>query len=123
MQVMKMLRGVFAVLVLSSGALAQDKPSIENLFKLPQFAAMRISPDGENIAALSPVVGHQNLVILGADRKKATPVTTMDDKDIVEFRWLSNKRLLVRTGSLGSRVDDARGGGLYAVDIDGGNGR
>jgi dipeptidyl aminopeptidase/acylaminoacyl peptidase len=118
-----MIRRVLALLVVSSAVLAQDKPSIETLFKLPQFAAMRISPDGENIAALSPVVGHQNLVILGADRKKATPVTTMDDKDIVEFRWLSNKRLLVRTGSLGSRVDDARGGGLYAVDIDGSNGR
>ena len=120
------MRNILAVVTLGvamSAAADDDKPAIESLFKLPQFAEMRISPDGENIAALSPVMGRQNLVILSGDRKRAIPVTSMDNKDIVNFRWLSSKRLLVTTGTLNERVDDARGGGLYAVDVDGSAGR
>jgi dipeptidyl aminopeptidase/acylaminoacyl peptidase len=37
----------------------------------------------------------------------------------VFFAWLTSKRLLVQTGTLGVRVDDSRGGGVYAVDVDG----
>jgi len=98
---------------------AEDKIPIESFFRLPQYAAMAISPDGENIAALAPVNGRQNLVVVDLVRKKATPLTQLDTKDIVFFDWLTARRLLVQTGTLGARVDDARGGGLYAVDVDG----
>src|SRR5205085_6806737 len=42
---------------------------------------------------------------------------------IVDVRWVNSKRVLVRTGSLATRESDARGGGLYAIDKDGSEGR
>ena len=112
-----------ALLAAQAAWAADVKPPIESFFKLAQYAAMAISPDGARIAALAPVNGRQNLVVLDLQHRKAVPLTQLDNKDIVGFSWLSAKRLLVRTGSLGARVDDARGGGLYAVDVDGGNER
>jgi dipeptidyl aminopeptidase/acylaminoacyl peptidase len=41
--------------------------------------------------------------------------------DVVYFRWLTNDRLILTTGSRGTRDDDYRGGDLWAVDRDGGN--
>src|SRR5258708_38095882 len=98
---------------------AEEKLSIESLFKLPQYGAMTISPDGENIAALAPVKGRQNVVVINLEKRNAIPVTGFTNRDIVAVRWLNNKRLLLSTGSLATRVSEARGGGLYAVDRDG----
>jgi dipeptidyl aminopeptidase/acylaminoacyl peptidase len=98
---------------------AEEKIPIESLFKLPQYGAMTISPDGENIAALAPVKGRQNVVVINLEKRNAIPVTGFTNRDIVAVRWLNNKRLLLSTGSLATRVAEARGGGLYAVDRDG----
>jgi dipeptidyl aminopeptidase/acylaminoacyl peptidase len=98
-------------------------PTVEELFQPPRFGVMSISPDGKTIAALSPVNGKRNLVVLDAQTKKPTPITTFGDRDIVDARWVSSKRMLVRTGSIGVRDSDARGGALYAIDIDGTEGR
>ncbi|MGZ5071966.1 MAG: prolyl oligopeptidase family serine peptidase [Usitatibacter sp.] len=114
---------LLAALVASTAAWADDKTPIESFFKLPQYSLMVISPDGQHIGALAPVNGRQNLVMLDLDHRKAVPLTALDNKDIVSIRWLNAKRLLVSTGTLAARVDDARGGGLYAVDFDGGNER
>ena len=43
-------------LTMGVAAAAEDKPSVETLFKLPKYGAMVLSPDGEHIAALAPVV-------------------------------------------------------------------
>ncbi len=102
---------------------ADDKPSIESFFKLPQYASMQLSPDGTRIVALAPVSGHQNIVVLDVDHRKAVPVTGLSDRDVVEVNWVNNKRLVFSTGKLGTRDDEQRGGGLYAVDPDGGNAR
>jgi len=101
------------------GAGAADKPMpVEDFFRLPRYAAMAISPDGRHIAALSPVNGHQNLVVLDLPPKEARPVTGFNDKDVVWFRWLNSKRLVLETGNLATRSFDYRGGALYGVDLD-----
>jgi acetyl esterase/lipase len=100
---------------------ADDKPSIETFFKLPQYAFMQLSPDGTRIVALAPVNGRQNIVVLDVDHRKAVPVTGLPERDVVEVNWINNKRLIFSTGRLGTRDDDQKGGGLYAVDPDGGN--
>ena len=112
-----------ALFAASASYAADDKLPIETFFKLSQYSAMVISPDGLHIAALAPVNGRQNLVILDLDHRKGIPVTHLDNKDIVEVFWLNDKRLMARTGRLGTRQDDIRGGGLYAVDADGSNER
>ena len=107
----------------AAAAWAADKLPIEDFFRLPQYSAMAISPDGRHIAALAPVNGRQNLVVLDFDHRKAVPVTHLDNKDIVEVFWLNDKRLMVETGKRGTRQDDIRGGAMYAVDADGSNER
>ncbi|HEX3062362.1 MAG TPA: S9 family peptidase [Usitatibacter sp.] len=102
---------------------ADDRIPIETFFKPSQYGAMQISPDGKHIAALAPVNGRQNLVLLDLEAKKAEPLTRLADKDLVFVTWLNERRLMVRTGSIATRAADARGGGLYAVDLDGGDER
>ena len=113
------MKKIAALLLLVAANAFAEPPSIESLFKLPQFAAMRISPDGSSIAALAPVAGRQNLVVLDTRTRKPFPVTGFTDRDIVDVRWVNSKRLLVRTGTLNTRESDNRGGGLYAIDKDG----
>jgi len=108
---------------IAATAWAADKLPIEDFFKLPQYSAMVISPDGRHIAALAPVNGRQNLVVLDFEHRKAVPVTHLDNKDIVQVFWLNDKRLMVQTGKRGTRQDDIRGGAMYAVDEDGENAR
>lgn len=98
---------------------AQDRIPIEDFFKLPQYQAMRISPDGKHIAATAPVGDRQNLVIIDLATRKATPVTALKDRDVVNPIWVNNRRLLYSTTRLGERDVDQRGGGIFAVDLDG----
>ena len=99
---------------------ADDKrPPIENFFKLPQYAQMDLSPDGTHIAALAPLLGRQGLVIIDLKNHSATPAAGQSDRDIVAVNWINNKRLLFYTGRLGERDSDQRGGGIFAVDMDG----
>jgi dipeptidyl aminopeptidase/acylaminoacyl peptidase len=100
-----------------------EPPSVETLFKLPQFANMTLSRDGTAIAALAPVAGRQNIVVLDLQTRKPTPITAMPDRDVVQVFWINSKRLVARTGRLGTRDFDQRGGALYAIDRDGSDGR
>ena len=117
------MRTLLIAVLLMSGIASAQPPSVEQLFQLPRFATMRLAPDGASIAALAPVNGRQNLVVLDTKTRKPTPVTGFDTRDIVEMNWVSSKRLVVRTGSLGVQDFDAKGGALYAIDRDGADGR
>ena len=109
----------FAAVFFASAASAEDKIPIENFFKLPEYGAMYLSPDGKHIAALSPINGHQNLVIIDVKTRKLKPVTGLEDRDVVLAEWISDKRLIYYTGRLGERDIEQRGGGFFAVDADG----
>ena len=111
-----------AALTLASRA-ADPLPPLEAFFRLPQYAAMRISPDGKHIAALAPVNGRQNLVVLDVPPKEARALSSFDSRDVVWFEWLNDKRLLLQTGTLATRDAESRGGGIFAVDADGGESR
>ena len=98
---------------------ADELPPIESFFKLSQYASMRLSPDGQHIAALSPIKDKQGLVIIDVKNRKATPIAARTDRDIVSAEWISDKRLLYTTGRLGERDAQQRGGGIFAIDLDG----
>ena len=100
----------------SPGAAA---PTIEELVRSPQFAEIQLSPDGRQIAALMPVRGRQNLVVLDLANRKARAVSSLDNNDIVWFRWLSNRRFLVQTGTMLDRHCHCNAGSLYGIDADG----
>ena len=112
-----------ALLLFATGAAVAEPLSVETLFAPPRIGRLTISPDGKTIAALSPVAVRQNVVILDAATKKATPVTSFDTRDVVEVHWVNSKRLLLRSGSVATRDFDYKGGALYAIDTDGSDGR
>jgi dipeptidyl aminopeptidase/acylaminoacyl peptidase len=97
---------------------ADDKPSIEDLFKAPRYASMRISPDGKYLAALAPVGERQNLIVIDLAKRDAVTVTSLPNKDVISVFWINSKRLLFNTGTIGERVFDSRGGAILAVDRD-----
>ncbi len=107
------------LLVAAAAARAADKIPVEDFFRLPRYAAMSIAPDGRHIAALAPVNGRQNVVVLDVPPKEAHAVTAFGKVDVVFVDWLDSRRLVVATGSLATRDFDRRGGELYAVDLDG----
>jgi dipeptidyl aminopeptidase/acylaminoacyl peptidase len=108
------------LLLLAGAARAAGLPPVEDFFRLPRYAAMQISPDGKHIAALSPVKGRQNLVVLDVPPKDAHAVTALDETDVLWFEWLNSKRLVFGTGTLATSDFAFRGGELFAVDLDGG---
>ena len=118
-----MKRFALALLLGAAGAAFAAPPTVEELFRAPRFSVMTLSPDGQTIAALAPVGKRQNLVMLDTRTKKPRPLTSFEDRDIVSVSWVNSKRVLVRTGSIGVRDFDARGGGLFAIDADGSDGR
>ncbi|HET7729635.1 MAG TPA: S9 family peptidase [Usitatibacter sp.] len=117
---MKRLPALFALAAASCiAAAAEVAPSIETFFRPPQYRSMLLSPDGEHIAALVPGNGRQNIAVINTKTRKAVPVTGLTERDVVAVQWISSKRLLYWSGSLGTRDEYARGGGLYAIDRDG----
>jgi len=93
-------------------------PSIDDLYRLPQIADMQLSPDGKTLAALMPVGGHQNIVLFDIAARKARVGSALD-KDVTWVRWISDRRLLFKTGYLAERGCDCITGKLWAADIDG----
>ena len=82
---------------------------------------MRISPNGDYLAALAPVGGRQNVVVIDLSNHKAHALTDLGKRDVVSVSWINDKRLMFRTGTIGERVFDSRGGALWAIDRDGGD--
>ena len=117
---MQRLIAIAATLCFAALAQAADEaPSVEAFFKLPQYASMRLSPDGQHIAALVPIKDRQGLAIVDVKNRKATPIAARSDRDIVRVEWISSKRLWFTTGRLAERDVEQRGGGIFAIDLDG----
>ncbi len=107
---------------MSCAALAQPAGlSVEDFFRHPQFSNLRLSPDGEHLAATAPIGGRMNLVVMGVKDRKAAALTGEQRFDIVDFHWASNSRLVYSFGNINepSGSDLRTGGGLFAVDLDG----
>jgi dipeptidyl aminopeptidase/acylaminoacyl peptidase len=116
---MKRLFAAVAALAAVACFAADETIPIESFFKLPQYAQMSLSPDGKHIAALAPLNQKQGLVVIDIKSRTATPVAGRSDRDIVGVTWINDKRVLYFTGRLAERDFDQRGGGTFAVDIDG----
>ncbi len=98
---------------------AAPAPSVEDLFRQAQIADMQLSPDGKRLAALSPVAGRQNLVVMDIATRVPNAVTAFAQRDVVVFRWVNDRRLILQTGSLAERMTDLSGAGMVAIDADG----
>jgi len=107
------------LLMLVAGvALAQP---VEYFFKRAEYTGMTISPDGTALAALAPVAGRQNLVVIDLKTRKPRVVTALRTRDVVWAIWVNSNRLVYSTGTLDTAAFESRGGGLFAVNRDGSN--
>ena len=114
---MRHLGPIFFLTVLAvlfdTRVLAQEYP-VEHFFQNPQFSLMQLSPEGTHVAALMPVNGHRNVVVVNLADRQAQAATRLDDIDVRGFFWATNERLVFTVDSDGNESF-----GLYAVDMDG----
>lgn len=102
---------------------AADIP-VSEFFRLPSYSQMAMSPDGKKLAALAPVNGRENLVVIDLARRTSSAVTRFDLVDVSDFRWLTDQRLFFRTADRQLETGTAqRYRGYFAADIDGTNSR
>lgn len=102
---------------------AADIP-VSVFFQLPSYSQMAMSPDGKKLAALAPVNGRENLVIIDLEKRTSSPVTSLDYVDVADFLWLTDQRLFFRTSDRQLETgSQQRYRGYFAADIDGTNSR
>jgi dipeptidyl aminopeptidase/acylaminoacyl peptidase len=89
-------------------------PSVEDFFRNPEFTQMKLSPDGEWVAALTSVNNRRNLAVLSVDDSQAVAITDGRRTDISDFYWITNERLIYLID-----IDGNEAFGLFAIDRDG----
>lgn len=87
----------------------------------PDFSMVSLSADGRFLAALSPVNGKRNLLVLDLQTMKPRAITTFANFDVVRYNWVGSEYLVFSLGTLDtpSGADMGDGGGLFAAKVDG----
>ncbi len=106
---------VMAILFLgvTSKAVAAQLP-LEDFFKKSQFTGFQLSPNGKELAALAPLNGRMNVVIIDLATRKPRAVTGVTEQDVSGFLWATNERILFFMDKDGSESF-----GIFAVNTDG----
>jgi dipeptidyl aminopeptidase/acylaminoacyl peptidase len=110
-------------LAFPAGAVESQPPSVDTYVKPPEFAQVAISRNGRYIAALAPLNGFRNIVVLDLETMKTRAITGLTEMDVVNFYWIGSQYLVFQTG----KIDNPRGidfnesGGLFSVRLDGQN--
>ena len=101
----------FVLTIVASSASAQS-PTVEDIFRNPEFTNMQLSPSGKYLATLAPVNGHRNVVVLETDGlKNIKPLTGLDDQDVAGFFWASDDVIVFTMDADGNEAF-----GLYSVN-------
>ena len=111
-----------AILALPLAAAAQKKPSdipLEDFFKRPQYAEMTLSPDGTKLAALTPLKGRDNLVVVDLEKRTRNIITAFEKLDAAGIFWVSSKRLCTRVIDGQEVSGEPTYRGLYCIDANG----
>ena len=93
--------------------------SVKQFFSLPDFREMRLSPDGSRIAAVAPLKGRGNLVIVDLATRKAQGITASDRWDVSRIRWIGNGRLYFTVVDGEEATGKPRLKGAYTIKVDG----
>jgi dipeptidyl aminopeptidase/acylaminoacyl peptidase len=89
---------------------------LEDFFRKPEKAMVRLSPGGDYLAYLEPHRRRLNVVVQDLTGGTTTRVTEATERDIAAFVWVSNERLVYVQDTGGD--ENYR---LYAVGRDGSN--
>jgi len=111
---LKNLFGVCVFFLFTAQPVYASQLPLETFFKKPQFAGFQLSPNGKELAALAPINGRMNLVIIDLVTRKPRAVTGVKEQDVSGFLWANNDRLLFFMDKDGNESF-----GIFAVNSDG----
>lgn len=107
----------------SSMLVAQTAPQIpvEDFLKRDVFGTLRLSPNGEYIAATVPLEDRTSLVILRrSDMKQSGYVTLPSKTHVSDFYWVNATRILFSIGEKQGQLNQPSGTGeIFGVNVDG----
>ncbi|MBJ7313192.1 prolyl oligopeptidase family serine peptidase [Rugamonas sp. CCM 8940] len=122
----RLVPGLLAALLLAGGlcgpsAHADDTIPIAEFFKKPEFNGQTtLSPDGQNMAVLTPRNGRNVLAIINLDTRESKVVASDADWNVASPMWVNNQRLTFSINKGSDEVlEKQTGGGLFAVNRDG----
>jgi len=104
-------------------SVASEQPAAVNvdLIDTPVVVDMKLSPDGQHIGLLAPVDGRNVLTIIQTSTR--APINLLEfesDRQIGDFYWANNERLLMRLDYFQSwYAAPTSAGEWFAVNIDG----
>jgi dipeptidyl aminopeptidase/acylaminoacyl peptidase len=124
----RLLASMATLLLAITSVCAQPAPSyasaaeipVGEYFRLPRYSQMAMSPDGKKLAALAPLNGRDNLVVIDMQNRTSAPLTNLDYVDVADFLWLNDQRLFFRTADRQLETgSQQRYSGYFAIDSDG----
>ncbi len=89
---------VLLALILFANALCLAQTSklipVRDFFKNPEKAYFQISPDGKYISFTQPYQSRMNIFVQARGSSEAKRATSITDRDIAEYFWKGNERLM-----------------------------
>jgi len=108
------------VFLLCVSAVHAQSASFADLARHAEYKDVKISPDGEYLAATAVVKGHTVLALIHLSDKKVSVIRPREDDDVTDFWWASPKRVIYAIGTrLGGYDSPMATGELFAVNADG----
>ncbi len=105
-----------ATLLLAGPALAVEEIPVEDFFKRSLFTSFQLSPDGQYLAAVTPLGKNErrNIAVIDLKTREAKAITGVTDRDVNGYMWANNDRLLFFMDKDGNESL-----GIFAVNKDG----
>lgn len=94
--------------------------ALSDLARHMQYNTVKISPDGQYLAATAVVKGHTVLALIRLSDKKGQLVRPREEDSVTDFWWVSDTRVVYTVGMrVGGYDAPIATGELYAVNADG----
>ncbi|MEO8670009.1 MAG: S9 family peptidase [Tahibacter sp.] len=117
---MKLYRIIFCLVGFASGAQSADLVPVADFARHVQYRSVEISPNGDYLAADAVVDNKHVLAVIKLDDMKSLKIVPRADDELVDFTWVSPKRLVYTVGTkLGGLERPVSTGELYFVNADG----
>jgi len=103
---LKLMPVLAAVCIFIFGCFEKEKMppviALEDFFRIPEKTGYTLAPDGEHIAFLSPWKTRLNIYVQQIGEEIATRITSAIEKDITNYLWVSNERIVYVEDPLGN---------------------
>jgi len=97
---------------------------VEHFARQPSLRAIQFSPDGKWLAALESYRGRMNITTVEVATGVHYHATEYTDFDVgAGYQWVSSKRLVFSLIDTKAALGVRHGGGLFAVNVDGSEGK